>query len=140
MSTEISVGLTTKKRESEKQLRDYAIELTREWSLKALGYDLTIDNKEGDIGFGTEPGEVFWSQLICFSMPDEKIIPFDTFTDKIAKRFPQMDLRKWETHDGPVCYKAVNIDGNWQEVKNCIIEIYGYLLINSDYCNICREI
>lgn len=42
MSASTSTSLTARKPEDAKQLMDYAIELTKAWSLKKLGYDITI--------------------------------------------------------------------------------------------------
>lgn len=123
MSMYYSVGLTTKNRESVKQIADYAIELTKEWSLKELGYDLT-EMSEYNLGFSIKSCNLYWHQLIGAWSSFEETIPVDIFTDKIAKRFPQMYLRKWETWEGPVCYEAVNVNGEWEEVKNYSIGVY----------------
>ena len=123
MSMYYSVGLTTKNRESVKQIADYAIELTKEWSLKELGYDLT-EMSDDYIGFEAKSCSLYWHQLIGAWSSFKETIPVDIFTDKIAKRFPQMYLRKWETWEGPVCYEAVNINGEWEEVKNYSIGVY----------------
>ena len=54
MSASTSTSLTVRKPEDAKQLIDYAIELTKAWSLKKLGYDITIRDEERDMfkGFG----------------------------------------------------------------------------------------
>ncbi|MBO6026870.1 MAG: hypothetical protein J6P73_06445 [Bacteroidales bacterium] len=48
MSYYASTFLTARKPEDAKQLIDYAIELTRVWSLKKLGYDITICDEKRD--------------------------------------------------------------------------------------------
>lgn len=74
MSATTSTDLLARKPEDAKQLIDYAIELTKAWSLKKLGYDITVRDEERDLysGFGMNDGGdgVYWHDY-CIFVHDE---------------------------------------------------------------------
>ena len=100
MSYSTSTSLTARKPEEAKQLIDYAIELTKAWSLKKLGYDITIRDEERDMfkGFGICDKEdgVFWHDFIGGGL------------------------------EGGGCgmFEAVFRNGKWSEVNDYTLDVY----------------
>ena len=130
MSASTSTSLTARKPEEAKQLIDYAIELTKAWSLKKLGYDITIRDEERDMfkGFGICDKEdgVFWHDFIGGGTKREDMIPVDTFIEQITKKFPQMEMSRGDSLEGGGCgmFEAVFRNGKWSEVNDYTLDVY----------------
>ena len=130
MSYSTSTSLTARKPEEAKQLIDYAIELTKAWSLKKLGYDITIRDEERDMfkGFGICDKEdgVFWHDFIGGGTKREDMIPVDTFIEQITKKFPQMEMSRGDALEGGGCgmFEAVFRNGKWSEVNDYTLDVY----------------
>lgn len=130
MSASTSTSLTVRKPEDAKQLIDYAIELTKAWSLKKLGYDITIHDEERDrySGFGMCCGGdgVYWREYIGGGTKEEDMIPVDTFIEQITEKFPQMEMKRMDSYEGGGCglYEAVFKNGKWSEVDSYTLDVY----------------
>lgn len=130
MSTSTSTSLTVRKPEDAKQLIDYAIELTKAWSLKKLGYDITIRDDERDMfkGFGICDKEdgVIWHDFIGGGTKWEDMIPVDTFIKQITERFPHLEMKRMDLYEGGGCgiFEAVFRNGKWSEVNDYTLDVY----------------
>lgn len=130
MSASTSTSLTARKPEDAKQLIDYAIELTKAWSLKKLGYDITIRDEERDMfkGFGICDKEdgVFWHDFIGGGTKREDMIPVDTFIEQITKKFPQMEMSRGDSLEGGGCgmFEAVFRNGKL-ELYATVIDFFA---------------
>ena len=128
MSASTSTSLTVRKPEDAKQLIDYAIELTKAWSLKKLGYDITIRDEERDMfkGFGIDEDGVYWHDFIGGGTKREDMIPVDTFIEQITKKFPQMEMSRGDSLEGGGCgmFEAVFRNGKWSEVNDYTLDVY----------------
>lgn len=120
MSATIGYGLRTRKAEDFKEMAAYATELTRKWSLKELGYDLTIQDEEREKkqgfyfqGYYVEENQVRWND---FSGSD-KNIPIDDILAQIATHFPEMELLFWRSWEGPVTYECSIKNGEVTEIE-----------------------
>lgn len=129
MSTSTSTSLTARKPEEAKQLIDYAIELTKAWSLKKLGYDITIRDEERDqySGFGIDKEDgVYWHDFIGGGTKREDMIPVDTFIKQITERFPHLEMKRRDALEGGGCgeFEAVFRNGKWSEVNDYTLDVY----------------
>jgi len=130
MSTSTSTSLTVRKPEDAKQLIDYAIELTKAWSLKKLGYDITISDEERDMfkGFGICDKEdgVIWHDFIGGGTKREDMIPVDTFIEQITERFPHLEMKRRDSYEGGGCgtFEAVFRNGKWSKVNDYTLDVY----------------
>ena len=130
MSASTSISLTARKPEDAKKIIDYAIELTRAWSLKKLGYDITIRDEERDQyrGFGIcdEEDGVYWHDFIGGGIKVEDMIPVDTFIEQITERFPQMEMSRMDSYEGGGCgsFEAVFRNGKWSDVNDYTLDVY----------------
>ena len=120
MSATIGYGLRTRKAEDFKQMAAYATKLTREWSLKELGYDLTIRDEEREKmqgfyfqGYYVEEDQVRWND---FSGSD-KNLPIDDILAQIATHFPEMELLFWRSWEGPITYECSIKNGEVTEIE-----------------------
>lgn len=130
MSASTSTSLWARKPEDAKQLIDYAIELTKAWSLKKLGYDITIRDEERDqySGFGICDKEdgVYWHDFIGGGTKREDMIPVDTFIKQITERFPHLEMKRMDLYEGGGCgeFEAVFRNGKWSEVNDYTLDVY----------------
>ena len=120
MSATIGYGLRTRKAEDFEQMAAYATELTREWSLKELGYDMTIRDEEREKkqgfyfqGYYVEENEVMWHD---FSGSD-KNIPIEVMIEQVSTHFPEMELLFWRSWEGPVDYECSIKNGEVTEIE-----------------------
>ena len=120
MSTTIGYGLRTRKAEDFEQMAAYATKLTREWSLKELGYDMTIRDEEREKkqgfyfqGYYVEEDQVTWHDFSGSS----KYIPIDHILEQVTTHFPEMELLFWRSWEGPVTYECSIKNGEVTEIK-----------------------
>ena len=120
MSTTIGYGLRTRKAEDFEQMAAYATELTREWSLKELGYDMTIRDEEREKkqgfyyqGYRVEENEVMWHD---FSGSDNNI-PIEDIIEQVSTHFPETELLFWRSWEGPVDYECIIKNGEVTEIE-----------------------
>ena len=62
MSATIGYGLRTKKAEDFEQMAAYATKLTREWSLKELGYDMPSEMRRGRRNRDSIVRDIVWER------------------------------------------------------------------------------
>ena len=130
MSYSTSTSIVARKPEDAKQLIDYAIELTKAWSLKKLGYDITVRDEERDqyTGFGicNDEDGVYWHDFIGGGIKVEDMIPVDTFIERITEKFPQMEMKRMDSYEGGGCgsFEAVFKNGKWSEVDSYTLDVY----------------
>ena len=120
MSATIGYGLRTRKAADFEEMAAYATELTREWSLKELGYDLTVHDEEREKkqgfyfqGYHVEENQVTWHD---FSGSD-KNVPIDDIIEQVSTHFPEMELLFWRSWEGPVDYECSIKYGEVTEIK-----------------------
>jgi len=125
MSATVSTMLKTRKPEDLKQLSDFAIELTREWSLKTLGYDIADRDEDRDQfnGFIADEEGICWYDFYGSGMADTNM-PIATFIKQIVERFPQMELVQYGTSNGPCVYRSLYRNGEWKELKQYTMDVY----------------
>ncbi len=120
MSATIGYGLRTRKAEDFEQMAAYATKLTSDWSLKELGYDMTIPDEEREKkqgfyfqGYYVEDSEVMWHD---FSGSDNNI-PIEDIIEQISTHFPKMELLFWRSWEGPVDYECCIKNGEVTEIE-----------------------
>ena len=98
----------------------YVTELTREWSLKELGYDLTVHDEEREKkqgfyfqGFCMEENQVTWND---FSGSD-KNIPIEDILEEVTTHFPEMEFLFWRSWEGPVDYECIIKNGEVTKIE-----------------------
>jgi hypothetical protein len=141
MSTTIGYGLRTRKADDFEQMAAYATKLTSEWSLKELGYDMTIrdeerEEKEGFYyqGYCVEENQVIWNDF----SGSRKNIPIDDILAQIATHFPEMELLFWRSWEGPVDYECSIKNGEVTEIQP-----YGlclYIENEEDFCRLADRV
>ena len=120
MSTTIGYGLRTRKADDFEQMAAYATKLTSDWSLKELGYDMTIPDEEREKkqgfycqGYSVEENEVMWHD---FSGSD-KNIPIEDIIEQVSTHFPEMELLFWRSWEGPVDFECIIKNGEVTEIE-----------------------
>ena len=90
----------------------YATELTREWSLKELGYDMTIRDEESDkkMGFYVKDHQVMWNDFSGSS----KNIPVGHIIEKVSMHFPERELFQATAVTGHSCDHVTSPPQNWR--------------------------
>lgn len=124
MSASSCCGLEPIRREDFKKIAEYATELTREWSLKTVGYDLTIKKEEFQyqtFKVNEEENLISWHDFSGY-YPDN--IPTDTFIEQITEKFPDTELKQWVTCEGPRVYEAKFKNGKWTDVFHFTMYVY----------------
>ena len=98
----------------------YVTELTREWSLKELGYDMTFQDEEREKkqgfyfqGYYVEENQVTWND---FSGSD-KNIPIEDILEKVTTHFPEMEFLFWRSWEGPVDYECIIKNGEVTKIE-----------------------
>ena len=126
MSATIGYELRPRDPKDFKEMAVYATELTRGWSLKELGYDLTIRDEESEEdddfyfqGFSVTDKTVTWDDFTgC-----PKGIPIKEIVGRISRHFPKVEFIYRVFWEGPVAYECIIKNG--EETK---IEPYGLCL------------
>ena len=90
-----SDSLRTRKAEDFEKMAAYATELTREWSLKELGYDLTSEAAKSlnlPEEYKVMADRVSWSDnpMSDYPLAQWKSIPTGDIIEQISKHFPEM--------------------------------------------------
>lgn len=126
MSATIGYELHVRDPKDFKEMAAYATDLTREWSLKELGYDLTIRDEEDEEnddfyfqGFSVTDKTVMWDDFTGCT----KGIPVKEIVGRISKHFPKMEFIYRVSWEGPTAYECIMKNG--EEIK---IEPYGLCL------------
>ena len=120
MSATIGYELHVRDPKDFKEMAAYATELTREWSLKELGYDLTIHDEEGEEnddfyfqGFSVTDKAVTWDDFTgC-----PKGIPVKEIVERISKHFPKTEFIYRAFWEGPVAYECTIKNGVETKIK-----------------------
>ena len=125
MSTSIYCGLQAKRLEDIRQLKELSIKLTREWSMKSLGYDITVRDEERDqyMGFHIEEDGVTWNYFDGSGLHDTSA-EIRALIQNVADKFPNIGLQKWISAEGPCVYEALFKDGQWLEIKQYTLDVY----------------
>ena len=132
MGARVYYGLDVRRPEDLKDLVEFATEITKEWSLNNWGYDVTIHDEERDehTGFLANDEGVAW-YLYDGPLSRNGNMPVETFLNRVADRFPQMELLKWITQEGALVYEGIRENGEWGEVYQ--YKMYVYAETESDF-------
>ena len=106
--------LRTRKEEDFEKMATYAAKITREWSLKELGYDITVNNDDEERGFFTKNHQVKWSDKSCYY---PKNIPVGDIILQISHHFPDMELWYIGLYESMINYSCIIKNGVETEVK-----------------------
>ena len=127
MSNILGYGLRTRKAEDFEQMAAYATKLTREWSQKELGYDMTLRDEEREKergfyyqGFDVEGHQVMWNDF----SGSRKNIPVGDIIEEVSKHFPEMELLFWRSWEGPIDYECIIKNGVETEIKPYSLCVY----------------
>jgi hypothetical protein len=123
MSFSAGSVLSTRRKEDFEKMAAYAIELTRDWSLKELGYDITLPDEERKEhrGFFVKDNVVHWYDHSAFY---PKNIPVDVIIEQISKHFPDMELLYTGLYEGLREQECRIKNGVETETKRYCLGIY----------------
>lgn len=128
MSNVLNSDLRTRKPEDFEKMVAYVTKLTSEWSLKELGYDITIPDeerikKQGFYyqGFEVRENTLTWND---FSGNSQKEIPVGEIIDQTSKHFPEMELLFRSFWEGPLDYECIIKNGVETEIKPYCLGFY----------------
>ena len=128
MSNVLSSDLRTRRPEDFEKMVAYVTKLTSEWSLKELGYDITVPDEERikKQGFYHQGFEVHENTLawIDFSGNSQKEIPVGDMINQTSKHFPEMELLFRSFWEGPLDYECIIKNGVETEIKPYCIGFY----------------
>ena len=122
-----SDSLSTRKAEDFEKMAAYATELTREWSLKELGCDLTSEEATSlnlPERFAVMADKVSWSDNPTSDRPISKSIPTGDIITKISKHFPEMELVLCGYEDGKTVNECRIKNGERIEIESYSLGIY----------------
>ena len=123
MSLSVGSVLSTRRKEDFEKMAEYAIELTRDWSQKELGYDITLPDEERKEhrGFFVKDNVVHWYDHSAFY---PKNIPVDVIIEQISKHFPDMELLYTGLYEGLREQECRIKNGVETETKRYCLGIY----------------
>ena len=122
-----SDSLRTIKAEDFEKMAAYATELTREWSLKELGCDLTSEEATSlnlPERFTVMADKVSWTDNPTSDRPITKSIPTGDIITKISKHFPEMELVLCGYEDGKTVNECRIKNGERIEIESYSLGIY----------------
>ena len=123
MSLSVGSLLRTRREEDFDKMAAYAIELTKDWSLKELGYDITLpdEEKKEHRGFFVKDNGVYWcDHSACYP----KNIPVDVIIERISKHFPDMELLYTGYYEGLRDHECRIKNGVETETKRYCLGVY----------------
>ena len=122
-----SDSLCTRKAEDFEKMAAYATELTREWSLKELGCDLTSETAKSmnlPERFTVMADKVSWTDNPASDRPISKSIPTGDIIEQISKHFPEMELVLCGYEDGKTVNECRIKNGERIEIEYYSLGIY----------------
>ena len=122
-----SDSLRTRKAEDFEKMAAYATELTREWSLKELGSDLTSETAKSlslPERFTVMADKVSWSDNPTSDKPITNSIPTGDIIEQISKHFPEMELLLSSYSEGQTVYECRIKNGKRTEIESYSLGIY----------------
>ena len=124
-----SDSLCTRKAEDFEKMAAYATELTREWSLKELGCDLTSEEAKSlnlPERFMVMADKVDWSDnpMSNYPLTKWKPIPTGDIIEQISKHFPEMELVLSGFSEGQTVYECRIKNGERTEIKSYSLGVY----------------
>ena len=124
-----SDSLRTRKAEDFEKMATYATELTREWSLKELGYDLTSEAAKS-LNLLEEymvmADRVSWSDnpMSDYPLAQWKPIPTGDIIEQISKHFPEMELLFSGYSEGQTVNECRIKNGERTEIESYSLGVY----------------
>lgn len=122
-----SDSLKTIKAEDFEKMAAYATELTREWSQKELGCDLTSEAAKSlnlPETFTVTADKVRWSDNPTSDSPITKRIPTGDIIEQISKHFPEMELLLSGYSEGQTVYECRIKNGERTEIESYSLGVY----------------
>ena len=122
-----SDSLRTRKAEDFEKMAAYATELTREWSLKELGCDLTSETAKSlnlPECFTVMADKVSWTDNPASDRPITKSIPTGDIITKISEHFPEMELVLCGYEEGQTVFECCIKNGKRIEIESYSLGIY----------------
>lgn len=122
-----SDSLRTRKAEDFEKMAAYATELTREWSLKELGCDLTSETAKSmnlPERFTVMADKVSWTDNPASDRPITKSIPTGDIIEQISKHFPEMELVLCGYEEGQTVFECRIKNGKRIEIESYSLGIY----------------